>query len=207
LGDTKQSNFFFETTRFVTDNVTFPDGTLHQLRSEPNSSIIFYVLILNFLHRIVFKSNTHRTFLLQLFVWFLRIFSRLEFLSDKSRLGSGKKRNIHFQTGPSDEETISSAGFLNSDLIVKIAPGLPNTSSEYFCFIFNHFSQVILIIFLWWDCLRLVSSYLLTLKCLQGKSYLHIFISNGIQVLKLPIQYLEINTSRCLINWLSFHTV
>lgn len=105
-----------------------------------------YVLILNFLHRIVFKSNTRRTFLLQLFVWFLRIFSRLEFLSDKSRLGSGKKRNIHFQTGPSDEETISSAGFLNSDLIVKIAPGLPNTSSEYFCFIFNHLSRVILII-------------------------------------------------------------
>jgi hypothetical protein len=70
------------------------------------------------------------------------LFGRLEFLSDKSRLGSGKKRSILFQVGPSDEETISSAGFLNSDLIVKIAPGLPNTSSKW-CQMSNGFLSVI----------------------------------------------------------------
>ena len=59
---------------------------------------------------------------------------RIEFVSDKSRLGVGKKRIIEFLNGNyesiKDNETITAEGMMNKKIFVTVAPGLPNTSSK-----------------------------------------------------------------------------
>ena len=57
-------------------------------------------------------------------------YCRIDFVSDKKALGAGKKRNIAFMPGSSDQEIIEAKGFLKCDLLVYIAPGMPNTSSK-----------------------------------------------------------------------------
>jgi hypothetical protein len=44
-------------------------------------------------------------------------------------LGGGKKRVIVFESGPSDQEQVSTPGFLKNELKVAVKQGLPNTSS------------------------------------------------------------------------------
>lgn len=54
--------------------------------------------------------------------------NKIEFLSDKSSLGVGKKRTLTFHTGPSNQETITAQGLMKNLLSVFVAPGLANTS-------------------------------------------------------------------------------
>ena len=54
--------------------------------------------------------------------------SRIEFVSEKSRLTGGKKRAIHFENGDSSQEVISAPGFLKNELLVAVSQGMPNTS-------------------------------------------------------------------------------
>ena len=64
----------------------------------------------------------------------LRIYSyivyRISYVSDKSRLGGGKKRKVVFSSGASNEETIRAPGILKNELHVSVADGMPNTSRE-----------------------------------------------------------------------------
>ncbi|TRY67144.1 hypothetical protein TCAL_02955 [Tigriopus californicus] len=53
---------------------------------------------------------------------------RVEFTSDKSRIGSGKKRLIFFENGSSNQEQVSAPGLLKGELRVAVKDGLPNTS-------------------------------------------------------------------------------
>ena len=57
--------------------------------------------------------------------------NEIEFVSDKSSLGAGKKRKLVFSNGHSDRESISAQGFLKNSLLVTVAQGLPNTSRKY----------------------------------------------------------------------------
>ena len=60
-------------------------------------------------------------------------------MSEKSRLGGGKKRTIVFENGDSNQEVISAPGFLKNELKVAVGQGMPNTSSWR-----NNFSFIIL---------------------------------------------------------------
>jgi hypothetical protein len=116
---------------------------------------------------------------------------RLEFLSDKSKLGSGKKRNILFQSGPSAQETIASAGFLNSDLIVKVAPGLPNTSSKFFTHRYHN------------RIAKIISGDVTLEKCQQISS-----LSSAVQGLYLQSQNARTSSKfRLRVNFLYIHPV
>ena len=53
---------------------------------------------------------------------------RIEFVSEKSRLTSGKKRTINFENGSSNQEAVSAPGFLKNELLVSVGQGMPNTS-------------------------------------------------------------------------------
>ena len=55
---------------------------------------------------------------------------RIEFVSDTSNLGIGKKRIIEFVNGNSNKEVISSEGLMKKKISVAIGTGLPNSSSE-----------------------------------------------------------------------------
>ena len=54
--------------------------------------------------------------------------NNIEFVSDKSSLGAGKKRKITFVSGNSGQEEISAQGILKKDITVAVASGLPNTT-------------------------------------------------------------------------------
>ena len=53
---------------------------------------------------------------------------RIEFVSEKSRLTSGKKRTINFENGSSNQEVVSTPGFLKNELLVAVGQGMPNTT-------------------------------------------------------------------------------
>ena len=55
---------------------------------------------------------------------------RIEFVSDTSNLGIGKKRIIEFVNGNSNKEVISSEGLMKKKISVSIGTGLPNSSSK-----------------------------------------------------------------------------
>ena len=58
----------------------------------------------------------------------LHFADNIDFQSDKTSLGAGKKRSISFSTGPSPQETITAEGMLKSSLHVSVSEGLPNDS-------------------------------------------------------------------------------
>ncbi len=41
---------------------------------------------------------------------YILIFFRIDFVAEKSRLGGGKKRSVHFSRGQSDKEAVSAPG-------------------------------------------------------------------------------------------------
>ena len=49
-------------------------------------------------------------------------------MSEKSRLTGGKKRAINFENGSSNQEVVSTPGFLKNELLVAVGQGMPNTS-------------------------------------------------------------------------------
>ena len=54
--------------------------------------------------------------------------NQIEFVSDKSSLGAGKKRKIAFVSGTKDSEEINAQGMLKKDIVVAVGAGLPNTT-------------------------------------------------------------------------------
>ena len=46
---------------------------------------------------------------------------RVDFMSDKTALGAGKKRTLNFTSGPSPQENIVAEGMLKSALTVSVA--------------------------------------------------------------------------------------
>ena len=57
--------------------------------------------------------------------------SRIDFMSDKTSLGAGKKRTINFNTGSSAQETIVAEGMLKSNLIGKYIFLVPNFTNRW----------------------------------------------------------------------------
>jgi len=53
---------------------------------------------------------------------------KVDFMSDKTALGAGKKRTLNFTSGPSPQENIVAEGMLKSALTVSVAQGLSNDS-------------------------------------------------------------------------------
>ena len=92
------------------------------------------------------KQKTEILFLKLIFKMFLvfshslvkrwQSFDRLEFSSEKSQLGAGKKRTIQFTMGEgasiSSKEIVVAKKMLGSEIQVTVGAGLPNTSSKLY---------------------------------------------------------------------------